>query len=330
MRKYNVYGMGNALLDMEYEVSAELLQELKVDKGVMTLIAEDRQTELMQQLKDLPCKRSCGGSAANTIVAISQFGGKCFYSCKVANDEIGTFYLEDLVRCGVDTNLQLSQEREAGISGQCLVFVTPDADRTMNTYLGISGGFSHKELVPEAIADSQYLYIEGYLVADPNGKEAAIKAREIAHNAGNQVALSLSDLNMVKFFEPGLKEIIGSGIDLLFANEVEALAMADTEDFATAVERLKPLAKRFAITRGAEGSLIFDGETVLEIEAAKVKAVDTVGAGDMYAGAFLYGITHGMSCAQAGKLASLASGRLVTNLGPRMATEDVQAMLQEV
>ncbi len=326
MAKYDVYALGNALLDIEFEVSPEVLQNLGIDKGVMTLLDRDAQDKIVSNLVQYDQKRSCGGSAANTQIAVSQFGGKSFYSCKVANDEPGKFYTQDLIDCGVATNLE-NQAAQSGVTGKCLVFVTPDADRTMNTFLGISGGFSNQELVPEAIKNAKYTYIEGYLVSGESSKQAAIEAREIAQAAGNKVAFTLADLNMVKFFKSGLLEIIGSRVDFLFANESEALLMAETEDFDVAVDYLKTLAKGFAITRGAAGSVIFDGEKLLNIDPFPVKAIDTVGAGDMYAGAFLYGITNGMSYAEAGRLASLASAKIVTTLGARMKTEEVQALL---
>ncbi|MEA5510703.1 adenosine kinase [Crocosphaera sp. UHCC 0190] len=325
-RKYHVYGVGNALVDMEFAVTPSLLQELNIDKGVMTLVDEIRQGEIIEKLNGNLCKQSGGGSAANTMVALSQFGAKGFYSCKVAPDEAGIFYLKDLQTCGLDTNVHNGNE-EIGTTGKCLVMVTPDADRTMNTFLGISSGLSIAELVPEAIADSEYLYLEGYLVTSPTAQTAAIKAREIAENSGVKTTFSLSDPNMVEFFKEGLLNIIGSGVDVIFANEAEALKMANTTDFSEAIAHFKTLAKGFAITRGSQGSIIFDGQEILEITAYPVKAVDTVGAGDMYAGAFLYGITHGLTYAQAGDLASRASSQIVTSYGPRLATEDLKALL---
>ncbi len=325
-KKYNVYGVGNALVDIEYEVSPELLQKLNIDKGVMTLLDEDSQNHILENLKNFNCHKSCGGSAANTIVAIGQFGGQAFYSCKVANDEFGDFYIKDLLDCQVDTNLK-NVERQSGITGKCLVLVTPDADRTMNTFLGISAEFSTQELSLEAIADSEYLYMEGYLVTSPTGKEAAIKAREIAKGTGVKTSFSLSDYNMVKFFKDGLLDIIGPGLDFIFANESEALGLAETEDFQVAMDKLKTLSKGFAITRGPKGSVIFDGEKLIEVAAPQVKAIDTVGAGDMYAGAFLYGITHGMNYEEAGKLASKSASQIVTSYGPRLKTEELKALL---
>ncbi len=329
MTRYDVYGLGNALLDVECEVEPEVLVELGIDKGVMTLLDEASQNKILAHLGNAASKRTCGGSGANTIVAVSQFGGKTFYSCKVANDEPGEYYLQDLLQTGVDTNLKVHPP-ETGITGKCLVFVTPDTDRSMNTFLGISASLSDIELVPEAIANSAYTYIEGYLVTGETSKQAAIKAREMAIGAGQKVALTLSDQNMAKFFKQGLLDMLGGGVDLLFTNDSEAFEMAGTQDLTQAIEYLKTISKTFALTLGAKGSLIFDGQTLLEIAPFPVKAIDTVGAGDMYAGGVLYGITNGMDWATAGRLGSLASAQLVTIPGARMATADLQSLLQQV
>ena len=327
--KYNVYGLGNALVDIECALSVEDLAAIGMNKGVMTLLDEAVQDNAIAQLNGRNTKRSCGGSAANTIIAISQLGGKAFYGCKVADDDYGKFYTQDLVDCGVDTNLT-SHAPEAGHTGKCLVLVTPDADRTMGTFLGISSQLSEADLNPEAIAAAEYTYVEGFLVSGENSKQAAIKASQLARAAGRKVAMSLSDYNMVQFFRPGLLDMIGDGVDMLFANESEALLMAETDDLATAIEHAKTLAKAFAITRGPQGSVIFDGENLLEIAPYPVKAIDTVGAGDMYAGGVLYGITHGLTWAQAGELGSMASAKLVTAYGARMATDNLQAVLKTV
>lgn len=326
-KKYNVYGMGNALVDMEFKVTSELLTQLAIDKGVMTLMDETQQTEVIKNLPK-PWKKCSGGSAANTLVAISQLGGKGFYSCKVADDEGGLFYLKDLLNCGLHTNLTV-ENRPSGITGKCLVLVTPDADRTMNTFLGITGDLTTQELDETALKDSEYLYIEGYLVTSPTAKQTAIFAKNIAEKAGVKTSFSLSDPNMVEFFREGVLEIIGDGVDLLFANETEALKMANTGDLDTAIDYFKNIAQTFAITCGKEGSLIFDGEKLIEIPAFPVTAVDTVGAGDMYAGCLLYGITNGLSWESAGKLASQASAELVTNFGARLETDKLQQLLHQ-
>lgn len=328
LKKYDVYGMGNALVDMEFEVTDRLLNELKIDKGVMTLMDEEQQKKVLEQLPE-PCKRSSGGSAANSLVAISQLGGKGFYSCKVANDETGAFYLQDLIDSGLDTNLTL-ENRPSGISGKCLVLVTPDADRTMNTFLGITGDLTWAEINEKALLDSQYFYVEGYLVTSPTAKASAIKAKKMAQQGGVKTSLSLSDPNMVEFFRDGLLEMIGDGIDLLFANEIEAQKMAQTDNLEDAINYLKTITKTFAITLGKKGSIIFDGEKLINIEAFPVTPVDTVGAGDMYAGCLLYGITNGLSWENAGKLASSASAKLVTSFGARLETSVLKSIFAEI
>jgi sugar/nucleoside kinase (ribokinase family) len=326
MRKYDIYGIGNALVDMEYEVEAADLEKLRIDKGVMTLVDEAHQIEIMQHLAEHHHQKGSGGSAANTMIALSQLGGSAFYSCKVANDALGSFYLDDLVANGVDTNRHGNKDH--GHTGRCLVLVTPDTDRTMVTHLGISGRFSGKELVREAIGESSYYYMEGYLVTEDSARAAAVEGRRIAEGAGVKTAISLSDPNMVKYFKSGLLQMIGGGVDLLFANESEAKGMADADELDTAVDFLKRIAKQFAVTRGPKGALLYDGRELMEIDPVKVDAVDTVGAGDMFAGAFLYGVTQGWDYRRAGNLAAAGAAKLVTSLGPRISAEQTQAVLR--
>lgn len=321
-KKFDVYGIGNALVDMEFEVTADFLKEANIEKGLMTLVDEARQTEIVNTLTGTQHKRSCGGSAANTMIAVSQFGGKSFYSCKVASDETGDFYFKDLMDNGVETNLSTSS-LESGITGKCIVLITPDADRTMNTFLGITQNFSTKELIEEHIKNSNYLYIEGYLVASPTGKEASIKAKKIAETHNVKTALTFSDVNMVNFFAEGLSEMVGSGVDLLFCNEAEAFAYTKSNNIDEAVAGLKKIAKTFAITRGPKGALVFDGEEEIHVVTIPVEAIDTNGAGDLFAGAMLYGINNGMTYAEAAKLGCLASSTLVTQFGARLKKEQI-------
>lgn len=324
-RRYHVYGVGNALVDMEFTVTPEQLETLEIDKGVMTLVDEQRENELIAQLQGQRGKQSGGGSAANTMVALAQLGGKGFYSCKVAQDEAGTFYLTDLQACGLETNLH-NGDRPLGTTGKCLVLITPDADRTMNTFLGITAHLSVAELVPTALQDSDYLYIEGYLVTSPTAKACALAAKAIAEAAAVKTSLSLSDPNMTTYFKAGLLEMIGTGVDLLFANEVEAMTLAGTQDFSETLAYCKTLAKSFAITRGCQGSVIFDGENLLEIATTPVQAIDTVGAGDMYAGGLLYGLTQGWDYRRAGTLASRLAATVVTSYGPRLEQAVITAI----
>jgi len=328
MKKYHVYGVGNALVDMEFEVEDQFFKTNAIDKGLMTLVDEDRQHELLGHLDAFEGKKASGGSAANTVIATSYFGGKSFYSCKVANDELGDFYVNDLQQAGVDSNVD--DGRKDGITGKCLVMITPDAERTMNTFLGITANFSVDELNIAAIKDSEYLYIEGYLVSSDTGRHAAIEARKVAEENNVKTALTFSDPSMVQFFKEGLQEMIGNKVDLLFCNAAEAMSWADTDNLQTAIESLKKIASTFAITQGSQGATLFDGSQIIEISPHEVKALDSNGAGDMFAGAFLYGITHGHSFYEAGNIASLAAARVVSQFGPRLSAREHKEILNIV
>ncbi|MBK1642310.1 adenosine kinase [Chromatium okenii] len=323
---YHVYSIGNALVDLEYTVTQHDLDALGIDKGVMTLVDDQQQTSIMEYFNDRPHHRNAGGSAANSIIACSQFGGKGFYSCKVADDELGHFYMDDLRAGGVDTNHHTVKDQ--GHTGRCVVLVTPDGERTMCTFLGVSSQLSAHELLFDSLRDSDWFYSEGYLVTSDTARQAAIAAKQVADAAGVKTALSLSDPNMVKFFKAGLLEMIGSGVDLLFANEFEAMGMAGSDDLTTTVAALKHISTTFAITRGAQGALVWDGQQLLEIPAVPVTAIDTLGAGDLFAGAFLFGLSQGWNYERAGALAVTAAAQLVTQFGPRLATAETQAILK--
>ena len=321
-KKYDVYGLGNALVDFEFEVHAETLNQLKIEKGLMTLVDQERQTEILSHVGQSTHKRSCGGSAANTMIGLAQFGGNAFYSCKVANDEAGLFYYEDLKANGVSTNLHPNTLVD-GVTGKCLVLVTPDSERTMNTFLGITAEFSARELMEEEIIKAKYIYLEGYLVPNPEAVKACLMAKKIARENGIKVAMTFSDVNMINYFNPQMTELLEGGIDFLFANEAEAYAYTKTNDLADCVKAMKKIAKQFAITLGPKGALVFDGEVETRIETIAVNAVDANGAGDLFAGAVLYGLTNGMNLVDAAKMGCLSSSTLVTQFGARLRTEQV-------
>jgi sugar/nucleoside kinase (ribokinase family) len=329
MKKYDVYGIGNAIIDIVTEVDHDFFERNNIEKGVMTLVDEKRQLELMKVIDMKKSRMSGGGSAGNTVVAVTQFGGKSFYSCLVAQDELGKFFLDDLKRNGVDTNLK-HENCPPGHSGRCLVMTTPDAHRTMNTFLGVSSFLSPEHLDEEAIRNSAFVYLEGYLVASPKGLEAMKQTKKIAEKHKVEVALTFSDPSMVKYFSQQMEEVVGAGVDLLFCNDEEAMIFTGTSSVQEAREKLRKVAKRFVITLGANGALIFDGDTYIQIEPYNVRAIDTNGAGDMFAGAFLFGITHHHSYAEAGKLASLASSRVVTQFGPRLEPAQAKKVLEDL
>jgi sugar/nucleoside kinase (ribokinase family) len=327
MKKFDVYAIGNALVDIEYHATPQKLTELGIDKGVMTLIDEQRQNSLVAQLGESHESMTCGGSAANTIIALAQMGARTHLDCRVSSDMTGQIFARDLHDSGVNSSLDY-KPLPAGVTGKCLVFVTPDADRTMNTFLGVSAELDSTDIDIEAVKQSETIYIEGYLASAENTRDAAIEARKIAETHDIKTSLTLSDPNMVKFFRDSMTAMIGDKVDLLFANEDEAKELAETDNIEQAIHLFKQLARSFAITRGREGALLFDGVALIEIKPNQVQAIDTLGAGDMFAGAFLYGLSQGMSFHQSGDLASLASAKIVTQFGPRLETAQTQALLQ--
>ncbi|MFK7976775.1 MAG: adenosine kinase [Halioglobus sp.] len=321
MKKYVAYGVGAALVDTEIKVDDSDLEQMGVDKGLMTLVDEARQSELINHLEGhlVKAKHASGGSAGNSMIATAQFGGPTFMSCKVANDSDGDIYVQDLEAAGVDHCF--TGQRESGTTGKCLVMITPDAERSMNTFLGISETLSTAQLDEAAIANSEYLYVEAYQVTSPTGRAAAIRAREVAEAAGVKTSLSFSDPGMVEFFRDGIVEMIGDRVNLIFCNEDEALGWAQSDSLDVAVEKLKDVCDTFVITLGAQGALTYDGKELTKVESQPVKAVDTNGAGDMFAGAFLYAISRGEDFPTAGRFASLAAGRVVSQFGPRLEGE---------
>lgn len=329
MKKYKAYGIGAALVDTEIKVEDHELDQMNVEKGLMTLVDEDRQAQLLAHLEGhlVKANHASGGSAGNSMIATAQFGGPTFMSCKVANDPDGDIYIADLEAAGVDHCL--NGGRDAGTTGKCLVMITPDAERSMNTFLGISETLSVEQLDADAIAASEYLYIEGYLVTSPTGRAAAIRAREIAEAAGVKTSLSFSDPGMVEFFRDGIAQIIGERLDLVFCNREEALGWAQSDNMDEAIDSLKAVADNFVITLGGDGALTWDGSELTEIPPHRVQAVDTNGAGDMFAGAFLYAITNGEDFATAGRFASLCAGKIVANYGPRLPAADYRALREE-
>ncbi len=253
-------------------------------------------------------------------MALAQLGGRAFYSCRVADDELGAFYRDDLAANGVASNLTNSQS-PAGQTGSCMVMVTPDAERSMSTFLGATADIDHTSLHPQDITRSKVYYMEGYLAASPTGLDAALKGRAIAKEAGVALAATLSDMSMINFCRAGLEAMLGDGLDYLFCNEEEAQVWCASQDLDTNCEKLGKLARTVCLTRGAKGCLVLEGGKRTEVPAANVVAKDTNGAGDMFAGSFLYAVTHGHSHAQAAWLANQAAGRVVTQYGNRLSLD---------
>jgi sugar/nucleoside kinase (ribokinase family) len=325
MKKYNVYGIGHALVDMEFMVEDSFLQKMELQKGAMMLVDEAQQKKLLQAVGEATMHRSCGGSASNTMIGLAQFGGRGFHSCKVAADETGQFFAADMQKNRVENSLATTSH--TGTTGKCLVLITPDAERTMCTHLGISETFSVENLSQEHLAQAEYLYIEGYLVSSPSTCDAAIQAAQMARKLGVKVALTFSDIFMIKLFREGMDKIIGDGVDLLFCNEPEALEYTGKDSLEEAAKELKKISKQYGLTLGYKGATLYDGSQLYSIPGVPVKAIDSNGAGDLFAGTFLYGITNGLDFQKAGTLACKASSVLVTQYGARLQPDQASKII---
>jgi len=321
MKTYTIYGIGAALVDTEIKVSDQDLQQMRVEKGLMTLVDERRQDELLTHLTEhlTTAEHASGGSAANSIIAAALLGAPTYFACKVAHDQYGDIYLNDLERAGVAYEEGVA--RGIGTTGKCLVLITPDAERSMNTFLGISASLSLDQLNVPALKESEWLYMEAYQAPSPTGMEACLKAREIAVEQGVKIAVSFSDPGMVEHFRSQIDALIGDRVDLIFCNTQEALTYAKTDSLDVALETLKAKAKQFVVTCGSEGAIAFDGHDLLSIPAHQVHAIDTNGAGDMFAGAFLYALARGEDFVTAGRFGSLAAGTIVGQYGPRLSAD---------
>ena len=319
---YDLYGLGNALVDLEYRVDDSFLTRHEVAKGHMTLVEAPRLKELMSATAELEPARFSGGSAANTVIAAQALGHRCFYSCKVSNDEVGQFFMADMADVGVALPTTALNQDAENVSGRCLVLITDDAQRSMNTFLGISATLGTPQLDTDALAQSRYFYVEGYMVASPTAQEATLAAKTICEESGTAFSLSLSDPSMVQFFRENLEAIIGNGIDVLFCNEEEALTFTGTDRVDLARRTLTDAAKHVHITLSERGSQYTDGKVLREIPGYSIDAVDTTGAGDAFAGACLHAIMGGAPHEQAAAFGNYVASTLVGQYGARFRSVD--------
>lgn len=326
---YDLYGLGNALVDIEYRVDDSFLRQHAVAKGHMTLVDAPRLETLLDATRSLQSARFSGGSAANTIIAAQALGDRCFYSCKVRDDDVGRFFAEDMATVGVTLNGNAVTAEADTHSGRCLVLITDDAQRSMNTYLGISQSLGSAQLDPAALKQSRFFYVEGYMVASETAFAATMEARAICEQSDTAFTLSLSDPSMVQFFGDNLHQIIGDGIDVLFCNEEEALSFTGTDRVDIARRTLTDAARHVHITLSENGSQYTDGHQLKELPGHAVAAVDTTGAGDLFAGACLHGLMNGWDHATAAAFGNFMAAQLVTQYGARFRSVADYRTLQE-
>jgi sugar/nucleoside kinase (ribokinase family) len=316
--RYHVVGIGNALVDVIAHADDGFIDRHDLTKGSMTLIETERAVELYRALGS--AVEMSGGSAANTMCGVASFGGRAAYVGKVSDDDLGEVFGHDLLAVGVTFR---PGARSDGVpTGRCIIVVTPDAQRTMNTYLGVSSLLCVPDLDEATIADGAVLYMEGYLYDRDDAKEAFRHAAWVAHSHGRQVSLTLSDSFCVDRHRADFLALVRDEVDLLFGNEDELCALYETDDFDEAVSAVRRDCHMAAVTVGAKGSLVVTRDDVIEVPAVPVdRVIDTTGAGDLYAAGFLYGLTHGRALADCGRLGSVAAAEVISHVGPRPLVE---------
>ena len=316
--RYDVVGIGNALVDVISHASDEFLEEHGLTKGWMDLIDTDRAVMLYQALGT--AVEMSGGSAANTMCGVASFGGTAAYIGKVSDDDLGRVFGHDMHAVGV--NFRAGSHDAETPTGRCIIVVTPDAERTMNTYLGASSLLGTSDLDEAAISAGRVLYMEGYLFDRDDAKAAFRHAARVAHDAGRMVSLTLSDSFCVDRHRDDFLALVSDEVDLLFGNEAELIALYQTETFFEAVTELRKHCQFAAVTVGAKGSIIITDDELIEVAPRPVRrVVDTTGAGDLYAAGFLHGLTAGQPLERCGALGSIAAAEVISHVGPRPLVE---------
>ncbi|MEX1317606.1 MAG: adenosine kinase [Synechococcaceae cyanobacterium] len=317
----DVVAIGNAIVDVLVHAEDRFLDDHGLTKGTMTLVDEPQAQRLYESLG--PGLEASGGSAANTLAGIAQLGGRAGFIGRVRDDQLGGIFSHDIRAVGA--HYETPPATAGASTARCLILVTPDAQRTMCTYLGASVGLDPHDLDLEMVARARVLYLEGYLWDSEAAKRAFIAAAEVARANGGEVALSLSDAFCVERHRESFLELVDGHVDLLFANEMEITSLYHANSFAEAVEQVRGRCRVAALTRSEAGSLVLGGGETHSIEAVTLgELVDTTGAGDLYAAGFLHGYTRGLDLQTCGRLGSLCAGQVVTQLGPRCQVDLVE------
>ena len=311
---FDVLGIGNALVDVLSTESDDFLEQHELLKGAMTLIDTETAERLYAAMGDKT--EMSGGSAANTLSGIASFGGRAAYIGRVANDGLGKAFGHDLGSLGVHFSAATSTEGDP--TGRCMIVVTPDAERTMNTYLGASASLCASDLDLDLVGQAKVTFLEGYLFDRPEAKEAFRVAAEAAHRAGRKVALTLSDGFCVDRHQADFLDLVDHGVDILFSNEDEITKLFDVETYDEGVAAVAGMCEIACVTRSEAGSSVVTPDGIVPIDAHPVpKLVDTTGAGDLYAAGFLFGWTQGRDLSESGRLGSIAASAVIGHMGPR-------------
>ncbi len=313
---FDVVGLGNAIVDVIAPADEAFIARQGLRKGGMTLADTAASDALYAAMG--PATEMSGGSAANTMAGIASLGGRPAFFGRVRDDQLGAVFAHDIRAAGVSYDTPPARNGDA--TGRCLILVTPDAERTMQTCLGVAAQFGPEDIDEDIVRSSEIAYLEGYLFDPPPARAAFYKAAETAHAAGRKVALSLSDAFCVERHRAEIRDLVDGHIDILFANEEEIVSLYETRDFAGALEAVRGKCGIAALTRSEKGSAVVSGADVFEVAAEPVETVvDTTGAGDLYAAGFLYGLCHGRSLAECGRIGGLCAAEVIGHFGARPA-----------
>ena len=314
---FDVLAIGNAIVDVLTRVDDDFLIEQKIKKGAMTLIDARGATHLYGQMP--PGVEISGGSAANTAAGVASFGGKAAYIGKVRDDQLGEVFAHNLHTVGV--SYETSPSTDGPSTARCLIMVTPDAQRSMNTFLGACQTLGPNDIDPDRVGRASIVYMEGYLYDPPAAKQAFEKAATIAEQAGNKVSLTLSDAFCVERYRSEFQNLVEGYVDLLFANEAEICSLYQTKIFDEALQFVRQKCELAVLTRSEAGSVVVSGDEIYVVDAEPVERVlDTTGAGDLYAAGFLYGCATGRDLLTCGRLGSLAAAEIISHFGARPET----------
>ena len=335
---YDVMAIGNALVDHEYVLSDAELEETELTKGNMTLAGIEEQQQLLAYFnlgQIQPSKQAGGGSAANTMYAFACLGGKPFYACRVGDDDQGAFYLRDLHEVGVATSDK--SIHAGGVTGSCVVAVTEDGERTMQTYLGTSSDITADNVDFDALTQAGWLYLEGYLAMSESIQPAMTQLRQQAGIHGAKIAVSFADPAVVKFAKDGLLNMLGNKVAVIFCNSEEAKLFTDKKQIKAAARALIDYCQTVVVTNGANGAVVaHKSDDMSEIEMYDIptpvvtNVIDTNGAGDNYAGTFLYALSQQYSLPECGRLASEVSAQIIQQFGPRLNSKEYKTIAQRV
>lgn len=328
---YQLVAIGNALLDTEFKLSDDILSQTQLTKGSMTLANTDEQSALFDLLSTHglnPSKQSGGGSAGNTVACFSALGGSSFYHCRVGNDEHGKVYLSDMASMGVKINPTKSQTD--GVTGSCVVLVSDDGERTMQTNLAVSAAINDSNVDFDALAGAKFLYLEGYLAMTPSVQPAITQLCQYAKAHDVKIAVSFADPAVIRFAKDGVMSWLSNGVDMIFCNMDEARLFANTDDDIQAVRALLTYAHLVVITNGANPTTVATKDKVHQYEVPSADVVDTNGAGDNFAGAFLYALSQDLDHQTCVKLAGMIASHVVSQFGARLPKAEYNLIKQAV